>query len=42
MNVRVICGLFGSPVDCFIARNATVSRSPDKDYVEVGESANEV
>jgi len=33
--------LFGGPIDCFIARNAAVSRGPDKDYVEVGRSANE-
>ena len=42
VNSRVISGLFGGPVDCFIARNAAVSRGPDKDYVEVGGSANEV
>jgi len=42
VNLRVISGLFGGPVDCFIARNAAVSRGPDKDYIEEGGSANEV
>jgi len=42
VNSRVISGLFGGPVDCFITRNAAVSRGPDKDYVEVEGSANEV
>ena len=42
VNSKVICGLFGGPVDCFIAKNAGVCRGPDKDYVEVGGSANEV
>ena len=42
VNSRVICSLFGSPIDCFIARNAAVSQALDKDYVEVGGSANEV
>ena len=42
VNSRVISGLFGGPVDSSIARNAAVSRGPDKDYVEVGGSANEV
>ena len=39
VNSRVISGLFGGPVDCFIARNAAVSRGSDKNYVEVGGSA---
>ena len=42
VNSRVISGLFGGLVNCFIARNAAVSRDHDKDYVEVGGSANEV
>ena len=42
MNSKAISGLFGGPVDCFIARNAAVSRGPDKDYVEEGGMANEV
>jgi len=42
VNSRVISGLFGGPINCFIARNAAVSRGPDKDYVEVGGNANEV
>ena len=42
VNSRVISGLFDGPVDCFVIRNAAVSRGPDKDYVEVGGSANEV
>ena len=42
VNWRVISGLFDGPVDCFIAKNATVPRCPDKDNVEVGGSANEV
>jgi len=29
VNSRVISGLFGGPVDCFITRNAAVSRGPD-------------
>jgi len=39
---RVIGGLFGGTIDCFIARNAAVSRGLDKDYVEEGENANQV
>jgi len=35
VNSRVISGLFGGPVDCFIARNAAVSRGLDEDYVEM-------
>ena len=42
VNSRLISGLFGGPVNCFIARNAAVSRGPEKDYVEVGGSAKEV
>jgi len=42
VNSRIISGLFDGPADCFIARNAAVSRGPDKDYVEEGGSANEV
>jgi len=37
VNSRVIIGMF----DCFITRNAAVSGGPDKDYVEVGGSADE-
>jgi len=42
VNLRVISGLLGGTVDCFIARNALVLRDPDKDYVEERGSANEV
>jgi len=42
VNSRVISGLFGDTVDCFIARNFAVSRGPDKDYVEEEGSANEI
>jgi len=40
VNSRVISGLFGVTVDCFIARNAAGSQGPDKDHVEKGRSAN--
>jgi len=42
VNSRVISGLFDGTVDCFIARDAAVSRGPDKDYFEEGKGANEV
>jgi len=42
VNSRTISGLFGGPVDCFIARNVAVSQGPDKDYVQVGGRADEV
>ena len=42
VNSRVISGLFGGPVDCFIARNAAVCQSLDVNYVEGEGSANEV
>jgi len=42
LNSWVISGLFSGPVDCFIARNSAVFWCPDKDYVEVEGSANEV
>jgi len=42
VNLSLISGLFGGLVDCFIARNAAVSRAQIKTIVEVGGSANEV
>jgi len=42
VNSRVISGLFDGSVNCFITRNAAVLWGPDKDYVDMGGSVNEV